>query len=168
VLWDYVKPRFAGGGSTVFDQISVLVTQLRRLTVHDLSGAPVYYALEKPRLEWYVGYKHLVVDLAQMQEGQVFFPSSSAVVSVPTPPATAHYSGQNVIIANMWQVPQNIEDSSFRVFDKTTNFGAGIRIIDTPKIWSYLNPRISRKPIIVHSNGYEVTLQISGPPILTQ
>jgi len=168
VLWDYVRPRFPGGGNTVFDQISVQVTKVRRLTVHDLSGATVYYPVESPRLELYVGYQPLVVELPQMQEGQVFFPSSNAVVSVPTPPATAQYSGQNIIIANMWQVPQNIEDSTFLVFDKTTDFGAGTRIVNTPKIWSYLNPRVSRKPIIVHSNGYEVTLQISGPPILTQ
>ena len=73
VLWDYVKPRFPGG-SNVFDQVSVLVTQVRRLTAHDLSGAPIYYPLENPRLELYVGYKQLVVNLPQMQEGQVFCP----------------------------------------------------------------------------------------------
>ena len=60
-----------------------------------------------------------------------------------------------------------MEDSTFLVFDKTTNFGAGTRIVNTPKIWSDLNPR-TRKPIIVRSNGYEVTLQISGPPVLSQ
>jgi hypothetical protein len=168
VLWDFVRPKFPGNGNTVLNQLSVLVTKVRRLTVHNLSNAPIYYAVENPRLELYVGYKHLAVELPQMLEGQEFFPGSSAIVSVPMPPVTAQYAGQNVIIANMWQVPQDIEDSTFLVFDKATNFGVGTRLVDTPKIWSYLNPLVSRKPIIVRSNGYEVTLQISGPPILTE
>ena len=81
------------------------------------------------------------------------------------PPTTAQYSGNLVIIANMWQVPQNIEDSAFVVFDRASNFGAGTRIVNTPKIWSYINSR-TRRPIIVRSNAYEVTLEISGPPVI--
>ena len=164
VLWDYLRPRIALW--TALQQLSVRVTQVRRLTVHDLSNSPIYYAVESPRLELYAGYNHLVVNLPQMQEGQVYVPDSSAVVSSTIPPTTAQYSGRLVIIANMWQVPQYIEDSAFLVFDNTTNFGAGIRIVNTPKIWWYHNSMISRKPILVRSNGYEVTLQISGPPTL--
>lgn len=161
VLWDLVKPKIS---LPTLDQLSVRVTQVRRLPVRDLSNNPVYYAVENPRLELYVGYKYLAVNLPQMTEGQVFVPDANAVLWSPIPPATAQYSGKLVIIANMWQVPQNIEDSAFLAFDKASNWGAGTPIINTPKIWWYLNPRISRKPIQVRSNGYEVTLQIVGPP----
>ena len=137
---------------------------MRRLAVRDLSNNPIYYAVESPRLELYVGYNHLVVNLPQMQEGQVYVPDSSAVVSSPIPPTTAQYSGRLVIIANMWQVPQNIEDGTFLAFDKAANWGTGTRTVNTPKLWWYRNPVISRKPILVRSNGYEVTLHISGPP----
>jgi len=163
VLWDFFVPR-RFPLSTAFQQLSIRVAQVRRLAVHDLSNSPIYYAVESPRLELYVGYNHLVVNLPQMQEGQVYVPDSSAVVSSPIPPTTAQYSGRLVIIANMWQVPQNIEDSTFLAFDKAANWGAGTRTVNTPKIWWYTSPMISRKPILVRSNGYEVTLQISGPP----
>jgi hypothetical protein len=163
VRWDYVPPKTAVSAA---QQSTIAVTQVRRLPVHDVSNNPVYYPVESPRLELYAGYRHLVVSLPPMQEGQVYVPDSSAVVSSPLPPATTQYSGPFVVIVNMWQVPQNIEDSTFLVFDKTTNFGAGTRTVDTPKIWWYLDPTVSRKPIIVYSNGYEVTLQVSGPPTL--
>jgi hypothetical protein len=107
---------------------------------------------------------YLVVNLPQMTEGQVYVPDAKAVLSSPVPPVNAQYSGKLVIIANMWQVPQNMEDSAFLAFDKASNWGAGTPIINTPKTWSYTNTRISRKPIYVRSNGYEVTLQIIGPP----
>jgi hypothetical protein len=58
---------------------------------------------------------------------------------------------------------QNIEDTAFVVFDKASDFGAGTRIINTPKLWWY-HSTLSRKPILMRSKGYEVTLQISGPP----
>ena len=164
VLWDLVKPKFNVPGFDL-NQISVRVAQVRRLTVHDLSNNIVYYPVENPQLELYVGYKHLIVNLPAMVEGQVFVPGATAVVSTPMPPTTAQYSGNVVIIANMWQVPQNMEDSAFLVFDRAANFGVGTRIVNTPKIWSYINSR-THKPIIVRSKGYEVTLEITGPPIL--
>ena len=165
VLWDFVQQRRLPI-TTALQQISVRVAQVRRLTARDASNNQLYYPVESPRLELYVGYKPLVVNLPQMQEGQVFVPDSSAVVSSPIPPTNAQFSGRLVIIANMWQVPQYIEDSTFVAFDSAANWGAGTRIVNTPKLWWFRSPTISRKPILMRSNGYEVTLQISGPPTL--
>ena len=162
VLWDFLQPRFPALGG-LQPQLAVRVTQVRRLPVRDLSNNPVYYALETPRLELYAGYNHLVIDLPQMQEGQVYVPNANAVVSSPIPPTNAQYAGRLVIIANMMQLAQNIEDSAFVAFDRATDFGAGTRILNTPKLWWYRS-MFSRKPIFVRSNGYELTLQISGPP----
>jgi hypothetical protein len=163
VLWDYVQPKF-GPITNALQQISVRVTQVRRLTARDVSNNPLYYAIENPRLELYVGYNHLVLDLPQMQEGQVHVPGPNAILSSPIPPSTAQYAGRLVIVANMWQVPQNIEDSMFLAFDKATNFGAGTRTFNTLKLWWYRNALVSRKPILMRTPGYEITLQITGPP----
>src|SRR5262249_37031914 len=154
-LWDLVKPRF--NAWTAFDTVSVRVAQVKRLPVHDLDNNVVYYPTENPRLDLYVGYNSISVNLPAMVEGQVFVPTANNVVSIPTPPTTAQFTGKLVIIADMWQVPQNMEDSSFAVFDKASNWGAGTRVMNTPKIWWYRSP-LYRKPIIVRSPGYEVTL----------
>jgi hypothetical protein len=162
VLWDFLRPRFPALAD-VFSQLTVRVAQVRRLTAHDLENDPLYYAVETPRLELYAGYNSLVLDLPQMQEGQVFVPGPNAVVSSPIPPTNAQYSGRFVIIANMSLPAQYIEDTAFAVFDKASDFGAGTRIINTPKLWWY-HSTLSRKPILMRTKAYEVTLQISGPP----
>jgi hypothetical protein len=153
VLWDYITPR-PSIWPTVNPQISVRVTQVRRL------NNSAYYPVETPVVELYVGYQLLVLNLPPMVENQTFFPDATAVVSSPVPPTTTVYSAPLVLIANTRIL--SIEDSTFDVFDATSNFGAGPRTVVTPKITSQFSP-IYRKPIIVRSNGYEITLQITGP-----
>ena len=163
VLWDLVQPRFPALGG-LRPQLAVRVTQIRRLPVRDLSNNQVYYPIETPRLELYAGYRPLVIDLPPMQEGQIFVPGPNAVVSSPIPPTNAQFAGRFVIIANM-QLPAQymFDDTGFISFDKTTDFGVGTRILNTPKLWWYRLPP-SRHPVFVRSNGYELTLQITGPP----
>jgi len=74
----------------------------------------------------------------------VYVPDSSASCRVPIPPTTAQYSGRLVIIANMWQVPQNIEDSTFLAFDKAANWELH-RTVQYSQILVVHSPMISRK-----------------------
>jgi len=138
-------------------QITVRVTQIRRLTLHDLYGAVVRYPTEVPQLELYVGYSKIVLTPPPMIEGQTYLPPSTAFVSVPVP------SNQLVIIATMWDLSHYTRDPGYVVFDKNSNWGAGTRLLNTPKIWSEWNS-IIRKPIIRRGSGYEVTLEITPPP----
>jgi hypothetical protein len=138
-------------------QISVRVTQVRRLMLHDRNGYVVRYPTEYPRLELYAGYSGLVLDLPPMMEGQTYFPTSTAAVSTGLPPL-----GQLVVIANMWDTSHYTRDPGFIVFNQSQNWGAGTRILNTPKIWSEFDP-LFRKPIIMRASGYEVTLQITPP-----
>jgi hypothetical protein len=143
----------------LLQQITVRVTQVRRLTVHDLYGGVIRYATEYPQLELYAGYSHLVLTLPPMLENQTYFPPSNAFVSVPVPPST----GRLILIATMWETASYTRDPTFAVFDKNSNWGGGTRTLNTPKIWFELNP-LFRKPILMRANGYEVTLQIVTPP----
>jgi len=160
INFDYVRPpRFP---PLALNQITVRVIQVRRLTVHDTWGSVIRYATENPQLEFYAGYSKLVLTLPPMLEGQIYFAPSTATLSVPVPPNT----GQLVLIATMWELTHNIRDPMFAVFDKNTNFGSGIRALNTPKIWFELNP-IFRKPLLMRANGYEVTVQITTPSLTT-
>ena len=162
VLWDLVQPQFPVFGGAFQPQLSVRVAQVRRLTARDTSGGTLYYPVETPRLELHVGFANrIVIDLPQMTEGQVYVPGATAVASMPVPPTNAQFAGKLVLVANM-QHGYSIEDSAFIAYDKAANFGAGTRVLNTPKLWWYRSP-FYRKPILMRSNGYEVTLHIAGP-----
>jgi hypothetical protein len=154
VLWDYITPS-PSIPPAVNPQISISVTEVRRL------NNSAYYPVETPILELYAGYQLLVLNLPPMVANQSFFPDATAVVWSPVPPATTAYSAPLVLIANM-RILDNIEDSTFDVFDATSNFGSGTQTAVTTKITSQFS-LFYRKPIIVRSNGYEITLQIRPP-----
>jgi hypothetical protein len=154
ILWDYVTPS-PSIPPAVNPQISIRVTEVQRL------NTSAYYPVETPILELYAGYQRLVLDLPPMAPNQSFFPDATAVVWSPVPPTTTAYSAPLVLIANT-RILDNIEDSTFDVFDATSNFGAGTQTAVTTKITSQFSP-FYRKPIIVRSNGYQITLQIIGP-----
>lgn len=165
VMYDYVPPKIVVTG---LKQLSVSVTQVRRLKARDLeTNTPLYYPVEQPRLELFVGYHRLTIDLPEMQENDVYVPGPT-VVSTPIPPTDPAYSGQLVIIANM-RVPfsaaghllDNV-DSAVVVSDKNTKFGVGTRTISTPKL-SSSSSFSSKGSILVGTPGYEVTLKIAGP-----
>ncbi len=140
-------------------QITVRITQIRRLALHDSSGSIVRYATEYPMLEFYAGYAKTTLNLPPMMENSTYYPPSTAALSVPVPSD----AGQLILIANMWDLSHYTRDPRFAVFDRTSNWGSGTQKILTPKIWSELSP-LYRKPILMRGNGYEVTLQITGPP----
>jgi hypothetical protein len=91
-----------------------------------------------------------------MMENQTYFPTSTAVVSVPVP------ASQLILIATMFDLEHFNRDPSFVVFTKANNWGGGTQKMNTPKIWSELSP-LYHKPILMRANGYEVTLQITPP-----
>jgi hypothetical protein len=162
VLWDLLQPGFIV--STLRPQLSVRVLQVQRLAARDLFDNPLYYAVETPRLEVWVGYNNrITIDLPEMVEGQIFVPDASAVASMPVPPSNDQIQGRVVLIANM-QHGYSIEDTALLTFDKAASWGVGTPIVNTPKLWWYRS-RFSRKPILMRSDGYEVTLQVSGGPI---
>ena len=164
VLWDLLQPGFLA--STLRPQLSVRVLQVRRLTARDLYYNPLYYAVETPRLEVWVGYNNrITIDLPEMVEGQIYVPDASAVVSMPVPPSNAQIQGRVVIIANT-QIGDSIEDTAVLTFDKAASWGVGTPIVNTQKLWWYRS-RFSLKPILMRSDGYEVTLQVSGGPTNT-
>jgi len=154
ITFDFIRPRVLLAAAP---QITVQVTQVRRLPLHYLDGSPIYYPTESPRLELYAGHSKLVVSLPQMVENQTFFVGSGGTVSIPAP------SDQLVLVANMRDDTHNTLDSTYAVFDKTSNFGNGTQLITSPKVYFMLDPRISRKPIIMYGKGYEITLRISAP-----
>ncbi|HYR86140.1 MAG TPA: hypothetical protein VE422_18785 [Terriglobia bacterium] len=159
VNFDFIRPpRFPN----LLQQITVQITQVRRLSVHDFNGGVIRYPTEYPQLEFYAGYSKLVLTLPPMLEGQTYFPTATAAVSVPVPPST----GKLVLIATMWETAHNIRDPGFVVFDSSSNWGSGTRTLNTPKIWFELNP-IFRKPILMRAKGYELTLQITTPTFTT-
>jgi len=136
--------------------ITVRVTQIRRLTLHESSGAIVRYPSETNQFELWVGYSRIVLTLPPMMENQTYFPTSTAAVSVPVP------ASQLILIATMFDLEHFNRDPSFVVFTKANNWGGGTQKMNTPKIWSELSP-LYHKPILMRANGYEVTLQITPP-----
>ena len=136
--------------------ISVRVTQIRRLPVHQNTGAIVRYPTETNQFELWVGYSRVIVTLPPMAENQTYFPTSTAAVSVSVP------ASQLILIATMRDLEHYTCDPSFAVFTKANNWGGGTQRIYTPKIWSEWS-LLYRKPILMRANGYEVTLQITPP-----
>jgi hypothetical protein len=125
--------------------------------------------VETPGLQLWANNSATSLVLPPMMEGQTFVPTTNAAVQTPIPA-----NGQLVLIANMVYQGLPQEDSTYAVFDKSTNFGSGTQTLAMPKTWTDFTPvlRPGTKPIVVSmiGEGYEVTLGISvGPPnLLTQ
>jgi hypothetical protein len=155
---DYqLVPVLSSSITSVMSGISVRVTQIRRLTVHELSGAIVRYPSETNQFELWVGYSRIVLTLPPMMENQTYFPTSTAAVTVPVP------ASQLILIAVMGDLQHYTRDPSFAVFTKANNWGGGTQRMYTPKIWFETSP-LYRKPILMRANGYELTVQITPPP----
>jgi hypothetical protein len=140
-------------------QIGVTV---RVLKVTRLANGGHYEAMETPQLTLWAFYSSLQLDLPAMTEGQTYVPATSAVVETPVPSA----SGELVVIASMTYSDLQNEDTTFAVFGHSSNFGSGTQNLVTPKKYPIPNPNpaATNKPIIATANGYQVALQIVGPP----
>ncbi len=156
----YVSSRF----HLATPQITVRVTQVRRLMLHDLSGNVVRYDTETPMLEFYVGYSQIVLTMPPMLEGQAYFPTANAEITLPAPS-----SGQLFLIASMRDLNHDVRDPTFVVLDKNSNWGNSTQRLNTPKIWSERDPFL-KKPLLMRAPGYEVTVQIigTGPTVTTR
>ena len=139
--------------ATTLQQMSVRVLRVDRSTTSN------YEPLETPSLYLWAGYSTLRLDLPPMAPGQSFVPTTNSVVETPVPPS----DGQLVLIADIVYNDLNSEDSTFAVFGKSSNFGAGTQQLTVQKSW-FMPAQNGNKPYRVYADGYYVTLQISGPP----
>ena len=135
---------------------------VRVLKVTRLANGGHYEAQETPLLTLWAFYSALQLQLPTMIEGQTYAPATSTVVETPVPSA----NGELVLIASMTYSDLPGEDNVFAVFGHSSNFGSGTQNLVTPKKYPAPNPdpAASNKPIIATANGYQVTLQIVGPP----
>lgn len=161
IYYDFNPPPFnMPHAVSVLSEVSVRVAQVRRLQERTFKGEVVYNAVETPTLELWAGHSLLVVPLPPMAENQVFTPTANNVVSTPRPPVNK----QLVVIGSMHDGLSQV-DSTFLVFDKSTEFGHGTRVLTTPKHWWEWD-QLRSKPIQIRGKGYEVTLEISSMPVL--
>lgn len=141
------------GAATALQEMSVRVLQVSR------SMSAAYEALEKPSLYLWAGYSTMRLGLPPMVPGQTFVPTTNAVIQTPVPPS----NGQLVLIADITYSDMTQEDSNFAVFSSSSNFGAGTQKLSTFKSW-FMPAQNGNKPYKVSVDGYDITLQITGPP----
>jgi hypothetical protein len=140
-------------------EVTVRVTDVRRLTARTSEGATLYQPVENPHLELWAGYEKIHLILPPMVEGQTFVPGPEAVIQTPVPPDT----GQLVLIANITYDHGSREDSAFAAFGKNRNFGDGTQTVTVPKTWTPSVWTTAGRPVVLTVKGYEVTVQISVP-----
>ena len=119
IQYSYHPPRVVStAGLMPFDQVSVKLLSLKRLTAHDMNGAVLYKPVETPALEFYANYQHAYVSLPSLQEGQ------QLTLNVPTLTLTRPGDSDSlVLISNIIQNPPT--DTLWRAFGRDTNFGNG-------------------------------------------
>jgi len=149
-------------GTTALNQVTVKLMSLKRLAAHDLRGGVLYQPTEAPALEFYANAQHLFLPLSPIQEGQQ--------IALNAQPLTMRVPGSNdplVLVANIIQnvaVGTVPTDSAFTVFDRSMNYGNGIRTIRIQKPYIVqADPRTGAKPYQVAVDAYELTLQITAP-----
>jgi len=146
---------------SILNQVSVKLVSLKRLPAKNLSGQPLYNAVESPGLEVYANFQHGFVPLQGIQEGQVV-PLNLPPFSMPKPTADQFL----LILANVIQGQvsgSQPTDSAYRVFPKEINFGNGTQVLTISKsFWEPPKPPLQPKPTQHFRDAYELTVQISS------
>ncbi|MBI4908207.1 MAG: hypothetical protein HY820_31565 [Acidobacteria bacterium] len=144
-------------------KITVRVVQVKRLTVHKLTGEVVGDVVETPELEFWAGHSVTGLQMASMVEGQTWFPSVASSVPTPVPSGT----GLLVLIGNLLYNGGIREDNSYATYSKATNYGNGTQTFNVMKTW--FDPPLlpGGKPVKRTAPGYQITVQISVPTTLT-
>lgn len=151
---------------TMLNRVSVKFVSLKRLPAKNMSGQPLYNALESPALEVYANFQHHFLPLQGIQEGQVI-PLNIPTISMPKPTGNQFL----LILANVIQgqaVGSQPTDSAYRVFPKETNYGNGTQVLTISKsFWEPPKPPLQPKPTQHFRDAYELTVHISGAGPMT-
>ena len=100
--------------------MSVRVVSVTRISIF---GFDLYQPMETSHLNLWASYSNLQLDLPPMVQGQTYVPTTNAVVQTAVPSA----NGELVVIASMTYDNLAQEDSTYAVFGRNANSGAGTR-----------------------------------------
>jgi len=157
ISWSY-HPRSVPQIPTAYDQISVILTSIKRLVAHDQGQTVLYDVMEAPDLTMYVNHRFASIQLPRLLEGQQV--SLNVPILMTKRPADTEFL---VVIANvMLGSPGSpLEDSAFRVFTSSTDFGKGTQTLIIQKsYWTKFDPRTGVKPYERFVDAYELTFQV--------
>jgi hypothetical protein len=162
ILFSYHPPRFHTL-PTVYNQVTVKLTAVKRLVAHDLYGGVLYDAMETPAIDAFANYQHMYMQLPAMVEGQML-PVNGPTMVLDRPANTDSL----VLIGNV--VLASRTESAYRVFGSSMNFGNGTQSVFVRKsYWTQANPLTGAKPYQMFVDAYELVFQVSAAlPVLAQ
>jgi hypothetical protein len=146
---------------TSLNQITVRITQIKRLPLHTLAGGAVYDVIEAPFLDFYAGYSHTLIPFPQMAEGQVVVAPPQANTVQTGVPSSSSLLVLIGAISYGGVIQEN--DSAFVTFGSSSSFGSGTHTFQVMKHWVEPSPIPGSKPLARSGPAYEITVEISSP-----
>jgi hypothetical protein len=163
-LVTYDPPVRIGPGSVPPPNITVRVTQIRRLQLLDAEGQPVYNPIELPHIDIYAGFTHLLLQVPPMVQGQTVALTNDNTLETPVPPNPELL----VLIASVSSGNDDVNaDSAFATFGPSSGFGNGTDLMYTPKHWTQPVRQPGVKQVAATGPGYELTFEVSTPGGMT-
>ena len=146
------------------EPVTVKLTRIHRLELDGIDGQPAYLPVETPILDFFAGFTHLHIKLPAMTEGSNVF-SYQRQCSVYARAARVRHTG-SAGRHDLGAPPH--QDMAFLTFSCNLDYGAGKQTLYTPKqilVRGFVADPASPSP--TPGSAYEVTLEITAPPVQT-
>lgn len=156
-----LKKSFKPPIGTALNQVTVSLKSIKRLKARDESGNVLYAPNEDIQILFYANQTLRATSLTQIKEFE------ERALNVPNVVFSRPADNGNVVLIGNIEQSTNMTDSRYQVFNKSNNFGNGTQKMAIQKIYWSKPRRLPNgqmtKPIKMHVDAYELTVQINAP-----